>query len=241
MSLSSSIPHNSSSPRAVSYLDRPSQGTVASQGCAADDEEEDDDDCDGDGEDSSGDESGTESDKAFELIADNDWGELVNRKKRKKRGGSSDSETSGDQICDCPEDMPARCGDNPTGNQYSNRHVMKEECPNDCKDLKNNPPRHCNNRDLRDVHKWAKVDVVDHPDGDKMVVAKEVIPRGKIIGSYHGEVIDATEKKKRLRKGANGCYIMQLHSATNHGGPFFVDARKKGGTMRFVNHSCDPN
>ncbi len=62
--------------------------------------------------------------------------------------------------------------------------------------------------------------------------------KGQFIAEYVGEVIDAKEMTKRMvthGRGVSKLYMMQL------GNDKFLDARRKGGVTRFINHSCDPS
>jgi histone-lysine N-methyltransferase SETD2 len=61
---------------------------------------------------------------------------------------------------------------------------------------------------------------------------------GDLIGEYLGEVVN--EEKLHLRQqqvymGEKHRYLMAL------GRKEFIDATRKGGLVRFMNHSCDPN
>jgi hypothetical protein len=68
------------------------------------------------------------------------------------------------------------------------------------------------------------------------VKASEDIPGGTLIIEYVGEVIDGEELERRmLATPDDNVYAMELDDG------LFVDAREKGNTGRFINHSCGPN
>ncbi len=65
-------------------------------------------------------------------------------------------------------------------------------------------------------------------------IGNEVLPKGKWVCCYIGEVIDSATSTKRIRSGV-GDYIAQL----DYG--LYVDALVHGGLCRFINHMCVPN
>ncbi|EGD78296.1 hypothetical protein PTSG_09362 [Salpingoeca rosetta] len=69
--------------------------------------------------------------------------------------------------------------------------------------------------------------------------AGEDIAEGQFVIEYVGEIIDATECRRRLAasQAANdhSFYILSLSGSS------FVDARNKANLARFINHSCGPN
>ncbi|PWN21238.1 SET domain-containing protein [Microstroma glucosiphilum] len=62
-----------------------------------------------------------------------------------------------------------------------------------------------------------------------------LIPRGSLVLLFTGEVIPSTLAKEREERGMH-TYLFDLP-----GGLWVVDAWRKGGPARFLNHSCDPN
>eukprot|EP00878_Enallax_costatus_P039723 GHUV01045608.1.p1 GENE.GHUV01045608.1~~GHUV01045608.1.p1 ORF type:complete len:189 (+),score=45.06 GHUV01045608.1:259-825(+) len=76
------------------------------------------------------------------------------------------------------------------------------------------------------------------PKGWGMVAAED-IKAGTTVAEYTGEVIPVSEGKKRLAQyaaeGLKHTYIMDLSKSE------VIDATKKGGMARFINHSCEPN
>ncbi len=64
------------------------------------------------------------------------------------------------------------------------------------------------------------------------------VHKGQFVAEYVGEIIDAQEMTKRMithGRGVSKLYMMQL------GNGKFLDARRKGGVTRFINHSCEPS
>jgi len=69
--------------------------------------------------------------------------------------------------------------------------------------------------------------------------AMEYIPMNDMIIEYVGEkvrqqVADLREDRY-LKSGIGSCYLFRLDKNT------VIDATKKGGIGRYINHSCDPN
>ncbi len=73
------------------------------------------------------------------------------------------------------------------------------------------------------------------------LITLEDIPKGTLVQEYVGEVIDETEKERRLIEWSKehpndpNFYIMGLGSG------WYVDARECANLSRFINHSCQPN
>ncbi|KAG5190337.1 hypothetical protein JKP88DRAFT_152738, partial [Tribonema minus] len=70
----------------------------------------------------------------------------------------------------------------------------------------------------------------------------EDVKADQLLVEYVGEVIGPIERAKRMQEvrqhprriDAASLYVMQL--AQN----LFLDAKRKGGVARFINHSCEP-
>ena len=67
------------------------------------------------------------------------------------------------------------------------------------------------------------------------IFAKSVIPAQTYIGCYTGEI---KRRKFWKRKGNDYCFD---YAAGDFKTPFLIDAEKKGGMVRFINHSDEPN
>jgi len=69
--------------------------------------------------------------------------------------------------------------------------------------------------------------------------ACEDIPKGTYVGEYCGEIVTPEECARRMAKakeeGDPRFYMMQLHSRA------IIDAKHKGGWVRFLNSCCEPN
>jgi len=66
---------------------------------------------------------------------------------------------------------------------------------------------------------------------------EDVVP-GQLIGEYCGELINDNEKQRRLESDYidnENFYLLDIEKDLT------IDATKKGGVTRFINHSCDPN
>ncbi|CAM9759165.1 unnamed protein product, partial [Hapterophycus canaliculatus] len=82
----------------------------------------------------------------------------------------------------------------------------------------------------------AKVEVFK-ADGKGMGLRLlEPVAKGQFIAEYVGEIITRKELNKRMisSAGTRKLYMMQLGDNT------YLDAKRKGGIARFVNHSCNP-
>ncbi|CAM9964050.1 unnamed protein product, partial [Choristocarpus tenellus] len=85
-------------------------------------------------------------------------------------------------------------------------------------------------------HEDAKVEVFETDGKGWGLKVTEPVMKGQFIGEYVGEVITRRELDKRMIScaGLRKLYMMQLGDDT------YLDAKKKGGLARFVNHSCEP-
>lgn len=120
--------------------------------------------------------------------------------------------------CTCKIDDA--CGDN-----CINRFVFTEcnsaTCP--CKE-------NCRNRTIQ-KNDAAAIERFRPINKGWGVRANELIPKGKYILEYTGEVVNA----KECRKNDNNFYCLNL------GGGLLIDAHRMGNECRYVNHSCRPN
>lgn len=70
------------------------------------------------------------------------------------------------------------------------------------------------------------------------------IPKGSYVIEYVGEIINATERRRRLAalNSQEPCYLVVFKEHTpNRTLVTTVDATRKGNLARFINHSCRPN
>eukprot|EP00127_Corallochytrium_limacisporum_P006169 Clim_evm8s220 gene=Clim_evmTU8s220 len=143
------------------------------------------------------------------------------RKKKKK------NETL---VCECtytgdPED---HCGE-----LCLNRHMFIECDPESCP-----LGKHCRNQRFQ-RKEYANTEVIQTEKKGMGLVTREDLDANAFILEYVGEVIDHLEFQKRVLKYHEEqlphFYFMTLNNEQ------IIDATKKGGTARFLNHSCDPN
>ncbi len=98
----------------------------------------------------------------------------------------------------------------------------------------------CRNMRLqrREIAVTEVISAGDKGWGLRIASGSAPIRKGQFVAEYVGEVIDAKEMTKRMithGRGVSKLYMMQL------GNGKFLDARRKGGVTRFINHSCDPS
>ncbi|KAG8835930.1 histone methyltransferase set2 [Serendipita sp. 399] len=97
---------------------------------------------------------------------------------------------------------------------------------------------YCQNQRFQ-KRQYAKVDIVQTEMKGFGLRAASTIKRDDFIYEYLGEVVSEPAFLKRMRdygeEGIEHFYFMMLQKDE------FIDATKKGGIGRFVNHSCNPN
>ncbi|GMH67623.1 hypothetical protein TrRE_jg7010 [Triparma retinervis] len=127
------------------------------------------------------------------------------------------------ERCQC---ITGSCSDNGCSN-----YAMMEECGASCQRGKE-----CRNNRITKKH-WAPLIIVPTPNKGHGLFARKEIPKASFIIEYCGEVIGEKDLSDRFRsyKGERMLYILQLTKGV------YIDARKKGGAARFINHSCEPN
>ncbi|GAA6055843.1 hypothetical protein JCM3770_004787 [Rhodotorula araucariae] len=137
--------------------------------------------------------------------------------------------------CDCvPEpDMPLdeqACGEH---SQCMNRLMQIECVKGDCKCGKR-----CQNQRFQ-KRQYAPIEIVQTEKKGFGVRAEADIPADAFIYEYVGEVIGPkpfeVKMKAYANEGIKHFYFMALDKDV------FIDATKKGGKGRFLNHSCNPN
>ena len=70
------------------------------------------------------------------------------------------------------------------------------------------------------------------------VFATRIIERGTCIGEYTGEYLTEDEVNRRYDDDTGVRASTFLFQVTDS---VYIDAERKGGDMRYMNHSCDPN
>lgn len=84
---------------------------------------------------------------------------------------------------------------------------------------------------------WKETVVFDAGPKGRGLKAVEEIRKGDFIAEYVGRAIRKAYLERLFSRYKNErmLYIMALDSIT------YIDARKRGGIARYINHSCDPN
>ena len=86
---------------------------------------------------------------------------------------------------------------------------------------------------------YADIDVIQTEKKGFGIRANADIPRQSFITEYIGEVIEETTFRNRMHEydgeGIEHFYFMMIQQGE------YIDATKKGGLGRFLNHSCSPN
>ncbi|UMM34087.1 hypothetical protein L5515_007307 [Caenorhabditis briggsae] len=108
------------------------------------------------------------------------------------------------------------------------------ECPPDCGDL-------CNNRNVSKGYVNPKLLLRDTKTKGYGIFAKEEIAQGEFLAEYVGELINPTEKARRLQIIAISRDFQANQYMMDLGKGWAVDAARYGNLARYINHSCDPN
>ncbi|KAG5519789.1 hypothetical protein PMAC_000062 [Pneumocystis sp. 'macacae'] len=107
------------------------------------------------------------------------------------------------------------------------------ECTDDC-----NCGEDCQNRRFK-LKQYSDIDVIKTKKKGYGIRANSDMESGQFIYEYVGEVIDEKKFRKRMKIYANEdikhFYFMMLQRGE------YIDATRKGGLGRFLNHSCSPN
>ena len=109
--------------------------------------------------------------------------------------------------------------------------AMQEECGSNCP-----AGKLCGNNAIA-KKRWRPLCIRPTPNKGHGLFATSLIPANSFIIEYCGEVVGESDLNKRFfgYKGERMLYVLQLSKG------IYIDARKKGGAARFINHSCDPN
>lgn len=153
------------------------------------------------------------------------------------------SKALGDQVyfdddtatCDCGYDRGFEMSEQACGEDANcvNRLLQIECIQGDCKCGK-----WCQNQRFN-KKQYAPIDIVQTEKKGFGVRARENILADTFVYEYIGEVIGPSALQRKLKEygndGIRHFYFMALDKEV------FIDATKKGGIGRFLNHSCNPN
>lgn len=163
----------------------------------------------------------------FEEMKDN-W--YQNHKVGRSRGYEKEA-----MVCECHyrhgvDDPMMACGEDAG---CINRLTQVECRASDC-----NCGDYCQNRRFQN-HEYVDVEIVQTEKKGFGLRAAQAVPTDRLIYEYIGEVVEQSEFMKRMQQykdeGIRHYYFMMLQREE------FLDATKKGGIARFINHSCNPN
>lgn len=129
-----------------------------------------------------------------------------------------------------PEDgTNLACGDNDCINFATSMECTDDECS--CGAA-------CRNQRFQRCE-YANIDVIQTDKKGYGIRANTVIPAHTFIYEYVGEVIEEEAFRSRMHEydeeGIVHFYFMMIQQGE------YIDATKKGGIGRFLNHSCAPN
>lgn len=136
-------------------------------------------------------------------------------------------------TCECRSEWDGTknqaCGKN---SDCINR-LTSVECVSDC-----NCGEDCQNRRFR-LRQYSDIDVIMTKKKGYGIRANSDLESGQFVYEYVGEVIDEKKFRKRMKAYAEEkmehFYFMMLQRGE------YIDATRKGGLARFLNHSCSPN
>ena len=96
----------------------------------------------------------------------------------------------------------------------------------------------CRNRRFQ-RREYANIDVIQTEKKGFGIRTNSYIPAHTFIYEYVGEIIEETTFRGRMHaydeQGIKHFYFMMIQQGE------YIDATKKGGLGRFINHSCSPN
>ncbi|PWN35572.1 SET domain-containing protein, partial [Meira miltonrushii] len=165
--------------------------------------------------------------RTFEEMKDN-W--YQNHKVGRSRGYEKEA-----MVCEChyrhgADDPMMACGEDAG---CINRLTQVECRASDC-----NCGDYCQNRRFQN-HEYVNVEIVQTEKKGFGLRAAQAVPTDRLIYEYIGEVVEQSEFMRRMQQykdeGIRHYYFMMLQREE------FLDATKKGGIARFINHSCNPN
>jgi serine/threonine protein kinase len=166
-----------------------------------------------------------DADDEFQVIDEVEWAD------DKDSGGELALRPKGDRNFD-PCGCKADASQEPCCNDMSCvLFACQEECRNNCE-----AGHLCRNKRL--THKeWKQVQVFDAGVKGKGLRMLQPAKKGDLITEYVGRAIRKGYLDRLFQRYRNErmLYIMALDKDT------YIDARKKGGIARYINHSCEPN
>lgn len=133
-------------------------------------------------------------------------------------------------ACECRPDDPAPCS-------------IESSCYNATLDFECDPDLcpardKCQNKDFHRGEQFA-LELKMTPAKGWGLYTKEVIPNGKFIIEYMGEIIGKDEFDQRFNRTKTNLednyYFLSLEDG------LYIDAALYGNRGRFINHSCEPN
>ncbi|KAJ2516885.1 hypothetical protein H4217_004307 [Coemansia sp. RSA 1939] len=141
------------------------------------------------------------------------------------------------------ETIPCDCRYNPTTDPRDQACGENSNCINRLTKVECNPltcpcGRYCLNRRLQ-KREYAKVRIIDAGRKGYGMQALEDLAAERLIMEYMGELVTATDFRKRTRvyqsEGIQHHYFMAVDNRN------VIDATRKGCIARFINHSCNSN
>uniref|UniRef100_A0ACD5XVK8 Uncharacterized protein n=1 Tax=Avena sativa TaxID=4498 RepID=A0ACD5XVK8_AVESA len=165
-----------------------------------------------------------------------DYSTLVNPEKKCLRSNA--------WTCARTEGFKGRKGEGCYGTNYKEPRVKKNECsvPQEQIDawLRINGSKPCIRRQLKG---WKHLVVYKSGIHGLGLYTAEFIPRGSLVIEYVGEIVGQRVADKREIEYHSGkrqqyksvCYFFKIDKE------HIIDATRKGGIARFINHSCLPN
>ncbi|KAA1474184.1 SET domain-containing protein [Dentipellis sp. KUC8613] len=136
-------------------------------------------------------------------------------------------------TCECVYDPNVDSPEDACGDDCINRLTQVECSPDDCRCRS-----FCRNQRFQ-RRQYAPIEIVQTEKKGFGLRAAGDLPRHTFIYEYVGDVISTPSFAKRMREyaeeGIRHFYFMALQKDE------FIDATKRGGIGRFMNHSCNPN
>lgn len=169
--------------------------------------------------------SPSEPEEEFQIIEEVEWAD------DKDSGGELAVRPKSDRNFD-PCGCKADASQQPCCNDMSCvLFACLEECRNNCE-----AGHLCRNKRLT-RKEWKEVQVFDAGVKGKGLRTLQSIQKGELITEYVGRAIRKGYLNRLFQRYRNErmLYIMALDKDT------YIDARKKGGVARYINHSCEPN
>ncbi|KAG7353333.1 nuclear protein SET [Nitzschia inconspicua] len=166
-------------------------------------------------------------DPEFELIDTVEWG-LDDASPTEELAARPKPDRS-DDPCGCVRP------DDPTVMTCNGLHCVlfacQEECRSNC-----DAGEQCGNKRIQ-RRLWKRLEVFDAGKKGKGLRVLEDVKQGDLVTEYVGRAVNKLFLPRLFRRYTNErkLYIMALT------GDVYLDARKKGGVARYINHSCNPN